>query len=248
MCKCDEILFERLSDQFDNIIKESKNFIKSETISEFRRVAREYSINAYDSEPYSDESFGDQGIRSHALVEAKIHGDFDSLLRCAFISEQLGKYSFDNYDEPDESVTHLCDALFLLNLWLGVKFKERFREESIEIEVNRRLKAREDGKGGGKERAKKFLPVKVELIRLLFEKVPSQGWGSVGEAIATIEVELFNFIEIDMAKGKGNVNCHEVDNIILLWDNLSETIHRWVKEDEIVKAVFDSLASVSNVG
>ncbi|MEN7461131.1 hypothetical protein [Pantoea dispersa] len=242
MCKCDEILFERLSEQFENIIKESKAFIKSETIREFRRVAHEYSTNVYNSEPCSDESFGDQGISSHALVEAKIHGNFDSLLRCAFISEQLGKYSFDNYDEPNESVSHLCDALFLLNLWLGVKVKERFREESIEIEVNKRLKAREDGRDGGKERAKKFLPVKVELIRLLFDKVPSQGWGSIGEAISAIEIELFNFIEINVAKGQGNANYRKVDNVILLWDNLSETIHRWAKEDEIVKSVFDSVA------
>ncbi|MEM6161935.1 hypothetical protein AAH446_15515 [Erwinia sp. P6884] len=241
MSKCDEILFKRLCDEFDNNIKDSKPFVKSEMICELRRVAREYSINVYSSEPYSDESFGDQGIRSYALVETKIHGDFDSLLRSAFISEQLGKYSFENYDEPNESVSHLLDALFLLNSWLGVKVKERYREETIDIEVNRRLKAREDGRNGGKERAKKFSPVKVELIRLLFEKVPSQGWGSIGEAISIIEVELFNFIEIEMAKGQSHANHHEADNLILLWDNLSETIHRWVKEDEIVKSVFDSI-------
>lgn len=241
MCKSDEVLFEKLCDEFDNNIKESKTFIKSEMICEFRRVAREYSINVYNSESYSDESFGDQGVRSHALVEAKIHGDFDSLLRCAFISEQLGIYSFENYDEPNESVSHLCDALFLLNLWLGVKLKERFREESIEIEVNRRLKAREDGKEGGKERAKKFLPVKAELIRLLFEKVPSQGWGSVNEAISTIEVELFNFIEIEAGKGKDSTGYCEVNNILLLWDNLGETINRWVKEDEVIKSVFNAV-------
>ena len=241
MCKCDEIFFERLSDQFEYIIKESKTFIKTETVHEFRRVAREYTINVYNSEPYSDESFGAQGIRSHALVEAEIHGDFDSLLRCAFISEQLGKYSFDNYDEPNESVSHLCDALFLLNLWLGVKVKERFRDESIEVEVNRRLKAREDGKDGGKERAKKFLPVKVELIRLLFEKVPIQGWGSVGEAISIIEIELFKFIEIEAEKVKNPRGHCEADNILLLWDNLGETINRWVKEDEVINSVFNAV-------
>lgn len=241
MCKCDEILFERLSDQFENIVKESKTFIKSETIHEFRRVAREYSIDVYNSEPYSDESFGDQGIRSHALVEAKIHGNFDSLLKSAFISEQLGKYYFDNYDEPNESVLHLLDALFLLNLWLGVKIKERYREESVEIEVIRRLKSREDGSVGGKERAKKFLPVKVELIRLLFEKVPIQRWGSVGEAISTIEVELFNFIEIEAGKGRNPTGHSEADNILLLWDNLSETINRWVKEDEVINSVFNAV-------
>lgn len=241
MCKSDEVLFERLCDEFDNNIKESKPFIKSEMIWEFRRVAREYSINVYNSEPCSDESFGDQGIRSHALVDAKIHGDFDSLLRCAFISEQLGKYSFDNYDEANESVSHLCDALFLLNLWLGVKFKERFREESIEIEVNRRLKVREDGKSGGKERAKKFLPVKVELIRLLFEKVPIQRWDSVGEAISTIEVELFNFIEVEAGKGMNPTVRGEAGNILLLWDNLSETINRWMKEDEVINSVFNAV-------
>ena len=241
MCKCDEVLFERLCDEFDNNIKESKPFIKSEMICELRRVAREYSINVYSSALYSDESFGNQGIRSYALVEAKIHGDFDSLLRSAFISEQLGKYFFENYDESNESVSHLLDALFLLNSWLGVKIKEKFREETIEIEVNRRLKAREDGRNGGKERAKKFSSVKVELIRLLFEKVPSQGWESFSEAISTIEVELFNFIEIEAGKGKNLTGHCEADNILLLWDNLGETINRWVKEDEVINSVFDAV-------
>lgn len=241
MCKSDELLFERLCDEFDNNIKESKPFIKSEIICEFRRVAREYSINVYSSERYSDESFGDQGIRSDALVEAKIHGDFDSLLRSAFISEQLGKYSFENYGESNESVSHLLDALFLLNSWLGVKIKERYREETIEIEVNRRLKAREDGRNGGKERAKKFSSVKVELIRLLFEKVPSQGWGSVGEAISTIEVELFSFIEIEAGKGRNPAGRCEAVNTILLWDNLGETINRWEKEDEVINSVFNAV-------
>lgn len=241
MRKCDEVLFEGLCDEFDNNIKESTPFIKSEMICEFRRVAREYSINVYSSERYSDESFGDQGIRSYALVEAKIHGGFDSLLRSAFISEQLGKYSFENYGEINESVSHLLDALFLLNLWLGVKIKERYREETIEIEVNRRLKAREDGRNGGKERVKKFSSVKVELIRLLFEKVPSQGWGSIGEAISAIEVELFSFIEIEARKGKNPTGRCEADNTILLWDNLGETINRWEKEDEVINSVFNAV-------
>lgn len=241
MYKCDEILFERLCDEFDNNIKESKPFIKSEMICEFRRVAREYSINVYSSERYSDESFGDQGIRSNALVEAKIHGNFDSLLRSAFISEQLGKYSFENYDEPNESVSHLLDALFLLNSWLGVKIKERYREETIEIEVNRRLKAREDGRNGGKERAKKFSSVKVELIRLLFEKVPSQGWNSIDEAIKAIEGELFEFIIKEAGGGERPIHYSKAEKILLRWDALDATIYRWIKEDDIIKSVFDEV-------
>lgn len=137
----------------------------------------------------------------------------------------------------------MFDALFLLNLWLGVKVKERYREESVEIEVDRRLKSREDGSVGGKERAKKFLPVKAELIRLLFENVPSQGWESVSEAISAIEVELFDFIEIETgkAKGKNSTGYCEVNNILLLWENLGETINRWVKEDEVINSVFNAV-------
>ena len=241
MCNYDEMLFTRLCDEFENNIKESKGRIDSQMIREFRRYAREYSVSVYDSEPYSDESFGDQGIRSDALVAANLNGDFDMLLRSAFISEQLGKYSFDNYDEPDKSISHLLDALFLLSSWLGLKVKERYNKEVIEIEVNRRLKASEDGKVGGKIRAKKFLPFKVELIRLLFENAPDQGWKSTDEAISAIEVDLFKFIEIEAENGGGQTNHCDFDNTLLLWDNLGVTINRWVKEDEIIKTVFDKV-------
>ncbi len=240
MRDCDEMFFEKLCNEFKNNLKESKKYISPSVIHEFRRSAREYSINVFTSETYSEESFGDQGVRSDSLVAANIHGDFDLLLRNAFISEQLGEYCFENYDKPDESISHLLDALFLLSSWVGSKIKERYKVETVEVELNRRLKAREDGGLGGRERAKKYMPVKVELIRLLFEKAPIQGWESVGEAILAIEKGLFKFIVIESDMRKSQANYRGDDNTLLLWDNLHETISRWIKEDEFIKSVFDN--------
>lgn len=130
MCKSDRILFEKLCGEFEDNIKHSKIYISPEVIHELRHYARDYSVNVFSNEPYSDESIGNQGIRSNALVEINLHGNVDLLLRDAIISEQLGKYLFDNYDEPDESISHLFDALFLLGLWLGAKIKNRYEVEA----------------------------------------------------------------------------------------------------------------------
>lgn len=240
MCISDEILFEKLCYEFEDNIEESKAYVSSDVIYELRRSAKEYSINVFTSELFSEDSMGDQGVRSDALIEANIRGNFDLLLRNAFISEQLGKYYFENYDEIDKSISHLLDALFLLSLWLGSKIQKRYVVEAGEVEINRRLKEMEDGRVGGRERAKIFLPVKVELIRLLFEKAPYKGWGSIDEAIKVIEGELFTFIEKEAREGSQN-HQGDSDKTLLDWGNLDATIYRWIKEDDIIRSVFNAV-------
>lgn len=241
MCISDKVLFEKLCDEFESNLKESKAYISSDVIHEIRSYANEYSIEVFTSAPYSDESIGDQGIRSNALADANVHGDFDSLLRNAVISEQLGKYSFEHYDDIDKSISHLFDALFLQGLWFGSKIQSRYMIEVGEVEIKKRTKEKEDGRLGGKERAKVFLPIKVELTRLLFEKVPSEGWKSISDAIKVIETELFEFIESESRKGQGGNKGGDADNKYLLWDNLDGTITRWIREDDFIRAAFDSV-------
>lgn len=240
MCIGDEILFKKLCCEFEDNIEESKEYVSSDVIHELRRSAKEHSINVFTSEPFSEESMGDQGVHSDALVEANIRGNFDLLLRNAFISEQLGKYHFENFNETDKSMSHLLDALFLLGLWLGSKIQKRYVVEGDEVEINRRIKEVEDGRVGGRERAKIFLPVKVELIRLLFEKAPYEGWGSIEEAIKVIEEELFSFIEKGACEGSHN-HQGDPEKTILNWDNLDATIYRWIKEDDIIRSVFNTI-------
>lgn len=89
---------------------------------------------------------------------------------------------------------------------------------------------------GGKAKAEHYIPVKQEVIRLLYKNAPPDGgWQKRTVAARAIELELMSFVEKMKALNEG-LDLNE--------DELSATMVRWAREDSEVRAAFEATVRV----
>lgn len=125
----------------------------------------------------------------------------------------LKSMNFESALEFTSEISYICGIID------GLK-----SSESIENS----LKAYRDGPSkGGEGKKRKTTPARMELIRLLQDLRPENGWPSQQEAIRKIYPFLDKFINYEEAGLKP--------------DNLEKTMERWMSKEPDIRIVFDRL-------
>ncbi len=93
---------------------------------------------------------------------------------------------------------------------------------------------------GGKAKASRYAPLKAEVIRLLYMKMPEGGWRKKSIAIGTIHKDLIAFIEKNnllFFSDKQNIGKDTAE----LYAQLPRLIEDWTRDDMVVRAVIDAV-------
>lgn len=113
---------------------------------------------------------------------------------------------------------------------------KNFLDEAMENETIGYDKSQSSyiAKKGGNARSKKiFGPIKAKLIELLVEKRPKEGWKDINDFIKTIEHEIYEF---QRENGRP-----------LSWDNLPNTLKKWIIKDKEIYEIFKENKKPSNL-
>lgn len=99
---------------------------------------------------------------------------------------------------------------------------------------------------GGKAKAARFAPLKAEVVRLLQEMKPAEGWKSKAAAIRCIDSGLRSFIDRHgwpTSVDKSNQSRDVAEQYALI----ERQIYVWSKDDADVKAAFDATVKTKKV-
>jgi len=120
-------------------------------------------------------------------------------------------------DISDEIVAHLLHLLYMAEV---PEYHPSYYEEGKSKSISGR---------GGKVRSQRYLPAKKETARLLKTLKPEDGWSSITAAINGIDHAMKSFITNTEAP--------------LNEAALPETLRRWMKNDDLVKAALEETLS-----
>ncbi|MFN3071891.1 hypothetical protein ACKWMY_27805 [Serratia sp. J2] len=123
-----------------------------------------------------------------------------------------------------------CDGMIAHHLWI------KHRNEDKE---NRQQNARM----GGLAKAERFIKVKHEVIRLLYEKMPKGGWKNKASAVEAIEESLWQFVEErdnEITKENQKLPTSEQKRKAtgIKKENLVRRILDWSRDDKSIHSAF----------
>jgi len=102
------------------------------------------------------------------------------------------------------------------------------------------------GELGGKARSDKYFePIKQELIKKISELAPAEGWKSLPSAAKLLVDKLWTFVisknlqnQAEELAIKENLQERSLDDARLTYGNFEQTLLRWMRTHEDVKAVY----------
>lgn len=133
---------------------------------------------------------------------------------------------------PNEGLDDLFRAIRYLDNCNGILYHEQG--------IQRKLEVKQQKVQAGKLKAARFDDVKAEIIRLLKNKKPSDGWKKKIEAYRAIEYELYAFVENNGWPSSGDKNNKFKDESELS-DQIHNRVMHWSRQDPNVKKVFDKV-------
>lgn len=169
---------------------------------------------------------------------AKIEGKFQRYLFLSLVCKSWGQVSY-KIGKKDEGLKFLAEANYYYGLWKGaIEFDEwntckDVKQDEIKDNANK----------GGQARSRRFDVVKKEVMRLLKEKVPEDGWKNKITAVDDITADLWLFIQSENRKIKNeNALLPSYNQIrqpfIMEENNLGRTVQDWSRNDKNLKEAF----------
>ncbi len=217
-------LFNKLKDAYELKLDESKKDGKISTKKYQEDVQRfcEEREKEYDGvEYFLAEST--QLLKSESAsvwVDAVLQGRFDKYLYISLCYYHLA-FLVSGRERIIDACNYIQDAMYFYGKWHGSREHKEWAENEEKKEKDRLDNAKESMN-------EKYVPIKVEIIRLLHSKMPLDKWASVPKAIEGIRRELVLFLENEPQNKASNLDCN----------NLERTIKGWIKKDSILEFAF----------
>lgn len=153
-------------------------------------------------------------------VDAVLQGRFEKYLYMSLCYYHLASLMSDR-ERMADGCKYLQFAMYFYGKWQGSREYKEWIEEKVKNEKERLDNAKESTN-------EKYIPVKLEIIRLLSLKKPSGKWGSLAKAIASIQQELELFLKNEPKDKASNLDPN----------NLERTIKGWLKKDRYLEIAF----------
>lgn len=220
-------LFNKLKDAYELKLDELKKDGKISTKKYQEDVQRfcEEKENEYDGlEYFLAEST--QLLKSEAAsvwVDAVLQGRFDKYLYISLCYYHLA-FLVSGRERIIDACNYIQDAMYFYGKWHGSREHKEWAEHKEKTEKDRLDNAKESING-------KYVPIKVEIIRLLHSKMPLNKWSSTTKAISGIQRELEQFLDNESKDKACNLNP----------SNLERTIKEWIKKDGYLKYAFSEV-------
>ncbi|MFP2516513.1 hypothetical protein [Buttiauxella agrestis] len=178
----------------------------------------------YGSEYFLEQST--QFLKSEAdfiRVDTVLQGRFDKYLYLSLCYYHLASVVAGSGRITD-GCKYLQDAMCFYGKWQGSREHKEWVDEKRKIEEERLENAKE-------RMNEKYIPIKIEIIRLLHSKTPSEKWISIPKAIAGIQKELELFLKNELKDKASNLDA----------SNLERTIKGWLKKDCYLEFAFSEV-------
>lgn len=220
-------LFNKLKDAYELKLDELKKDGKISTKKYQEDVQRfcEEREKEYDGlEYFLAEST--QLLKSEAAsvwVDAVLQGGFDKYLYISLCYYHLA-FLVSGRERIIDACNYIQDAMYFYGKWHGSREHKEWAEHKGKKEKDRLDNAKESIN-------EKYVPIKVEIIRLLHSKMPLNKWSSTTKAISGIQRELEQFLDNESKDKSCNLNT----------SNLERTIKEWVKKDGYLKYAFSDV-------
>lgn len=143
------------------------------------------------------------------ILQAENYCESDNIV----LAKQSLKEAINNYKIANEEIDRVVDS--------RIEKAEEEKQMKIRKKQERVRKARK----GGNARAKKFLPIKQEIIRII-ENPPSGSWPDKMQLKSNIINAVLDILD--------STKSH-----LLKRSNLDETISKWLSTDETIKPVYE---------
>lgn len=222
-------LFNKLKDAYELKLDELKKDGKISTKKYQEDVQRfcEEREKEYDGlEYFLAEST--QLLKSEAAsvwVDAVLQGRFDKYLYISLCYYHLA-FLVSGRKRIIDGCNYIQDAMYFYGKWHGSREHKEWAEYKVKKEKDRL----DNAKGSMNE---KYVPIKVEIIRLLHSKMPLDKWSSTTKAISGIQRELEQFLDNETKDKSCNLNP----------SNLDRTIKEWIKKDSYLKFAFSEVVA-----
>ncbi|MFJ3292843.1 hypothetical protein ACIPKK_12580 [Enterobacter asburiae] len=158
-------------------------------------------------------------------VDAVLQGRFDKYLYISLCYYHLALL-VSARERINDGCKYIQDAMYFYGKWQGSREHKEWAEHKVKKEKERL----DNAKGSMNE---KYVPIKVEIIRLLHSKMPLDKWSSTTKAISAIQRELEQFLDNETEDKSCNLN----------YSNLDRTIKEWIKKDGYLKFAFSEVVA-----
>lgn len=216
-------LFDELNDAFGFKLDELKKEGRISTKKYQKDVLRFCEER---EEEYGTEYFLEQSTRflkseaDFIRVDTVLQGRFDKYLYLSLCYYHLASVVAGKGRITD-GCKYLQDAIYIYGKWQGSREYKELAKETGKTEGKRCENIKES-------MDEKYMPIKIEIIRLLHSKMPSEKWASIPKAIAGIQRELELFLENEPKDKASNLDS----------SNLERTIKGWLKKDRYLEFAF----------
>lgn len=248
--------FSTLCEQFESYIEGLRNdaddwysAMLAEYQSSIPEEIEKFKVGKY--EKHGENICGEVTVSSDIAwfwVEAEHNNKYEYFIYIALLSHQWGKYIYSqgNYFEAYD---FLVKSIYYIGMIYGVNSYKFFVEYNDNVMTKRKLGAEK----GGQRKADRYNSVKQELIKILKKNVPNVKWKTKKEAINAIEGEVYLVIQTEndeIIKYNQLITRKSQKKKILHIeiDSLNKTIEKWSREDEHVRAAFDSVVQRMYLG
>ncbi|CAM7078743.1 hypothetical protein ENINMA044M2_14300 [Enterobacter intestinihominis] len=156
-------------------------------------------------------------------VDAVLQGRFDKYLYISLCYYHLALL-VSARERINDGCKYIQDAMYFYGKWHGSREHKEWAEHKGKKEKDRLDNAKESIN-------EKYVPIKVEIIRLLHSKMPLNKWSSTTKAISGIQRELEQFLDNESKDKSCNLNP----------SNLERTIKEWIKKDGYLEYAFSEV-------
>ena len=153
-------------------------------------------------------------------VEAVLQGRFDKYLYISLCYYHLA-FLVSGRERISDGCKYIQDAMYFYGKWQGSRENKEWAKDKEEKEEERRENIKESMDD-------KYMPIKIEIIRILHKKAPLKKWTSIPKAIAGNQRELELFLENEPKDRGSNLDS----------SNLERTIKGWLKKDRYLGFAF----------
>ncbi|TQN82076.1 UNVERIFIED_ORG: hypothetical protein FHU00_1512 [Citrobacter freundii] len=153
-------------------------------------------------------------------VDAVLQGKFDKYLYISLCYYHLA-FLVSGRERITDGCKYIQDAMYFYGKWQGSRENKEWAKNKEKNEEERRENAK-------KAKEEKYLPIKFEIIRLLYSKKPLGKWTSISKAIEDIQQELVLFL-----KNEPKDKSSKLDS-----SNLGRTIKGWLETDRYLEIAF----------
>lgn len=158
-------------------------------------------------------------------VDAVLQGKFHKYLYISLCYYHLARLVSERGRKAD-GCKYIQNAMYFYGKWQGSREHKEWAEHKVKKEKERLDNAKESMN-------EKYVPIKVEIIRLLHSKMSLDKWSSTTKAISAIQRELEQFLDNETKDKSCNLNP----------SNLDRTIKEWIKKDGYLKFAFSEVVA-----